>query len=112
VSYFAGKVALVLVSSVGQAVALFGVGAVLFGLRLPTDPGRWLTFGWVFGLGIVACSLLGLAYSSLITGPSAGVAVFVPFTVLQFTSGVYVPFTQLPRWVQQVAAVFPLKWLC
>ncbi len=112
VSYFAGKVALVLVSSLGQAVALLGVGSVLFGLRLPADSSRWLTLGWVYGLGAVACTLLGLAYSSLVSGPRAGVVVFVPFMILQFTSGAYVPFTQLPGWVQNIAALFPLKWLC
>lgn len=112
VSYFMGKVVLVLVSSLGQAAALLGVGAVLFGVRLPADAGRWVTLGWVYGLGVVACTLLGLAYSSLVSGPRAGVVVFVPFMILQFTSGAYVPFTQLPEWVQSIAALFPLKWLC
>jgi ABC-2 type transport system permease protein len=30
---------------------------------------------------------------------------------LQFFSGVFFVFTQLPSWMQQVAAIFPLKWL-
>jgi ABC-2 type transport system permease protein len=32
--------------------------------------------------------------------------------VMQFFSGVFFVFTQLPRWMQQFAALFPLKWLC
>jgi ABC-2 type transport system permease protein len=31
--------------------------------------------------------------------------------ILQFFSGVFFIFTQLPHWMQQVAAIFPLKWL-
>jgi ABC-2 type transport system permease protein len=31
--------------------------------------------------------------------------------ILQFFSGVFFIFTQLPSWMQQVAAIFPLKWL-
>jgi ABC-2 type transport system permease protein len=32
--------------------------------------------------------------------------------VLQFISGVFFVFTTLPAWMQQTAAVFPLKWMC
>jgi ABC-2 type transport system permease protein len=32
--------------------------------------------------------------------------------VLQFISGVFFVLTELPSWMQQVAAVFPLKWMC
>jgi ABC-2 type transport system permease protein len=32
--------------------------------------------------------------------------------VLQFISGVFFVFTDLPSWMQQVAAIFPLKWMC
>ena len=31
--------------------------------------------------------------------------------VLQFISGVYLPFMQLPEWLQTVAGVFPLRWM-
>ena len=27
-------------------------------------------------------------------------------------SGVYFPFNSLPKWMQDVAAIFPLKWMC
>ena len=30
---------------------------------------------------------------------------------MQFFSGVFFIFTQLPHWMQQFAALFPLKWL-
>lgn len=31
--------------------------------------------------------------------------------LLQFISGVYIAFSALPEWLQNVAAVFPLKWI-
>ena len=31
--------------------------------------------------------------------------------VLQFISGVYFAFADVPPWLQQVASVFPLKWI-
>ena len=31
--------------------------------------------------------------------------------VLQFISGVYLQFSQLPEWLQNIASVFPLKWM-
>lgn len=111
-AYFVGKIAVVLVSSFGQAVVLLGVGTLFFGLHLPSDAGHWLTFLWVYVLGIVACTLLGLAYSSVVPAASAGAMVFLPVITLQFISGVFIPFNQLPDVLQKIAAVFPLKWLC
>jgi ABC-2 type transport system permease protein len=111
-AYFVGKIAVVLVSSLGQVVVLLGVGTLFFGLHLPSDVGHWLTFGWVYVLGIIACTLLGLAYSSVVPAASAGAMVFLPVITLQFISGVFIPFNQLPDVLQKIAAVFPLKWLC
>ncbi|HKN55234.1 MAG TPA: ABC transporter permease [Amycolatopsis sp.] len=111
-AYFVGKIAVVLVSSIGQAVVLLAVGALFFGLHLPTDVAHWLTFVWVYVLGIVGCTLLGLAYSSFVPVASAGAMVFLPVITLQFISGVFIPFNQLPQVLQQIAAVFPMKWIC
>jgi ABC-2 type transport system permease protein len=113
VAYFLGKVATVLVAGLGQMVLLFGLGSVLCGLAVPTDPGRWLTFAWIYLLGAGACTMLGIAASSLIRGPGGGGAIVaLPMMVLQFISGVFVVFSQLPKGIQQVASFFPLKWLC
>ena len=31
--------------------------------------------------------------------------------LLQFISGVYLQFSMLPEWLQNVASIFPLKWM-
>jgi ABC-2 type transport system permease protein len=111
--YFAGKVLMVLVIAVAETVLLLAVSVGLFGLALPDTGQRWWTLAWVSVLGITACTLCGIAFSSLArTGRSAPAVVTPVALVLQFISGVFFVFTQLPVWMQQVAALFPLKWMC
>lgn len=111
-AYFLGKIGLVLVVSVLQTLVLLAIGRLLFGLQLPATAGRWLRFGWVFGLGTAAGTVLGIAYSSVPrTAGSASAVVSPVVIVLQFVSGVYFVYTSLPPWMRLLGAVFPLKWL-
>ncbi len=111
-SYFIGKIIMVLVSSIGQGAVLLGVGRLFFGVHLPVDPAHWLTLGWVYLLGVSGCSLLGIAYSNLLRSADSGAVAMLPMMVLQFISGVFVIFSQLPHTLQVVASFFPLKWIC
>jgi ABC-2 type transport system permease protein len=111
-AYFAGKIIQVLVCTVSETVLLVAVGMLFYHLHLPTSPGRWWTFAWVFVLGSAACSLLGIAVSSVPrSAASATPVVTLPFLVLQFISGVYVPPNNLPGWMRDIASFFPLKWM-
>jgi ABC-2 type transport system permease protein len=113
VVYFAGKALSGLVISVIEVAILLIVGAALYGLKLPGTPARWITLGWVFVLGVAACTMLGIAASSMPrSGRSAAAVLNLPYLVLQFISGVYFPFSSLPKAMQDIAAVFPLKWMC
>ena len=113
-AYFAGKIIQVLVAAVAQVVVLLAIGVAFYHLRLPASAAAWWTFAWVFGLGVTACSLLGIAASSVPRSAARnGVAVVtLPFMVLQFISGVFVPFFLVPGWLQGIASVFPLEWMC
>jgi ABC-2 type transport system permease protein len=112
-AYFIGKTCLVLISTVAETVILIIVGILVDHLRLPDSAARWWTFAWVFVLGTVACTLLGIAASSVPrSARSAGAVITFPFVVLQFISGVYVPFTLVPNWLRDIGAIFPLKWMC
>jgi ABC-2 type transport system permease protein len=112
-AYFIGKTCLVLISTVAETVILIIVGMLVDHLRLPDSAARWWTFAWVFVLGTVACTLLGIAASSVPRSARNATAVItLPFVVLQFISGVYVPFTLVPNWLRDVGAIFPLKWIC
>ncbi len=110
-AYFLGKVGLVVVTSFLQLLALLLVARFGFQVALPPLGGQWLTFAWVFVLGVVCGTALGIAYSSLGTSRSIGAVVIGPMLALQFISGVYLDFSMLPGWLQQIAAVFPLKWI-
>ena len=111
-SYFIGKTILVLVSTVIQILLLLGFGLLFFGLNLPSDPAKWITFAWLVVLGSACSTALGIAFSIVPKSGRGASAVVSPIVIiLQFFSGVFFVFTQLPSWMQQVAAIFPLKWL-
>lgn len=112
VAYFLGKVGLVAVSSLGQLALLLTVARFVFDVPLPTTASAWMTFAWVFLLGVAGGTVLGIAYSSVASSArSAGAVVIGPLLVLQFISGVYFAYGDIPSWIQQVAALFPLKWV-
>nr|WP_306896557.1 ABC transporter permease [Agromyces albus] len=112
VSYFLGKIGQVFVTAVLQAGLLLLVSATLFGIALPTTTDAWLTFAWVFVLGVATSALLGIALSALPRSGKSATAVVIPIVlVLQFISGVYLRFNILPEWMQNLASIFPLKWM-
>ncbi|MDQ1601824.1 MAG: type transport system permease protein [Actinomycetota bacterium] len=112
-SYFIGKIGLILVIYIGQVVLMSAIGVVLFDVHLPSDPADWWTFTWVSALGLVCCTLLGIAFSAVARSGRGAPALVSPVVlVLQFTSGVFFQYDELPPWMQQLAALFPLKWLC
>ncbi|MGY1652663.1 ABC transporter permease [Geodermatophilus sp. SYSU D01119] len=110
-AYFVGKVVQVLAVTVLIIAILLLVGVVFYDVDLPTGA-DWLTFAWVTALGAAACTLLGIAVSSLArNGRSASATVTPIALVLQFISGVFFQFSQVPTWMQTVASLFPLKWM-
>ena len=112
VSYFLGKIGQVFVTAVLQAALLLLVAGTLFGIALPTTSEAWLTFSWVFVLGVATSALCGIALSAVPRSGKSATAVVIPIVlVLQFISGVYLQFSQLPEWMQNIASVFPLKWM-
>lgn len=112
IAYFAGKAGQILITSIVQLALLFAFAALAFQVKLPTDPALWLRFAWLFLLGIATMTLLGIALSALPRSARSATAVILPIVLLlQFVSGVYLQFSMLPAWLQNVAGIFPLKWL-
>jgi ABC-2 type transport system permease protein len=111
-AYAIGKAGQVVVATAAQLTLLLGVAALAYDVPLPDDAGRWVTFAWVVLLGMLAGTVLGIAVSSFVGSARAAGAGIPGFAVvLQFFSGVFIVFSELPGWMQQVAAVFPLKWM-
>ena len=111
-AYFAGKVAVVAVVAVVQNVLLLAIGVLFYDLDLPTSASRWITYGWVSLLGLTACTLLGIAATAIVKNGRTAPAIISPIAiVLQFISGVFFVFSELPSWMQEIASLFPLKWM-
>lgn len=111
-SYFIGKIGLVLVTSIAQFGLLLAIAGLLLGVDIPSEPSKWLNFVWIFVLGTASGSVLGIAFSVVPKSGKAASAVVTPVVLLlQFISGVYFVYSELPEWMRGVASVFPLKWL-
>jgi ABC-2 type transport system permease protein len=112
VSYFLGKIGQVATTGVLQAGLIILFAGVVLRVPLPTEPEKWATFGWVFVLGIIASSLLGVAISAAPRTARSATAVVIPIVlVVQFLSGVYLFFYMLPDWLQTAASFLPVKWM-
>lgn len=113
ISYFIGKLIMVLASITFQVILLLIGGVLFFGIHLPNSTGKWLTFSLILMLGTGTSAALGVAFSTVPKSGRGASAIVTPIIIImQFFSGVFFVFTQLPHWMQQFAALFPLKWLC
>jgi ABC-2 type transport system permease protein len=111
--YFIGKVGMVFTIAAAQIAVLLAIAVPFFDVSLPPDTGHWVTLAWVVLLGTTACTLAGIAFSSVPRSSRGATAIVTPVAlVAQFVSGVFFVFTQLPPWMQQLASLFPLKWMC
>jgi ABC-2 type transport system permease protein len=110
-AYFVGKVVQVVAVTVAIIAILLAIGVLAYGIDLPSGS-DWAVLAWVTLLGAAACTLLGIAISTLAKNGRSASATVTPFALLlQFISGVFFQFSEIPSWMQTVAAVFPLKWM-
>ena len=112
-AYFVGKVVQVLAVTVLIIVDPAARSASSSTASTCPSGSDWFTFAWVVGAGRrrpARCS--GIAVSSLAKNGRSASAMVTPIAlVLQFISGVFFLFSQVPIWMQTVAALFPLKWM-
>jgi ABC-2 type transport system permease protein len=111
--YFAGKIIMVAVLATVSNAILLLVAHFFYDVPWPRTAAKWGTLIWVSLLGVTAFGLCGIAYARIVRNARAAPAVVTPVALLlQFISGVFFVFTELPTKMQQFAALFPLKWLC
>lgn len=105
---FAGRIGTAIATAVVMTVLLMAIGALLFGVHIPTHtlPG----LATALAAGAACFCALGIAYTRLISSvdaaPAMTNAVVLP---LYFISGVFVPFRQLPEGLQRVAELLPAE---
>jgi ABC-2 type transport system permease protein len=105
---FAGRIGTAFVSATIVTAILCMIGAIAFGVRVPTRtlPGLVLTLA----LGSAAFCALGIAYTRLISSEDAGPAMTNAIVLpLYFISGVFVPKSDLPHGLLTIAGFLPVK---
>ncbi|MFF0512096.1 ABC transporter permease [Streptomyces sp. NPDC004250] len=111
-AYLVAKCLLVVVTTAATLAVLLGLAALVVDGPLPQGPVGWVTLLWVSTLGLLAVVPLGAAIGAVLPNPREALAlIMLPAMALLFTSGAVFPLTSLPVPVQQVASVFPLKWM-
>jgi ABC-2 type transport system permease protein len=106
----AGRALVAIVIALAVMTVLLLIGRFAYGVRLPSEtlPGVVLT-GIV---GAVTFCCLGYALSTAIrSADSAQPMVQAIMLPLYFISGVFIPNVSLPRWLRDVAKVFPVQHL-
>jgi ABC-2 type transport system permease protein len=110
VALIAGRALTAVVTALGSAVVLLGIGWAAFGAHITarTAPALGLTVV----VGALAFCCLGYAVASIIHDQDAAQpvtqAVMLP---LYFISGVFVAVSTLPRWLVDIADMFPVRHL-
>ena len=112
-AFFVGKIGVVMVVSLCSLSLMLACGVLFFDLKLPVDAKHWAVFAMVYILGVTACTMCGIAFSSVPKDGQSSPAMVSPIAiVLQFISGVFFVYSDVPRWLQNIGAIFPLKWMC
>jgi ABC-2 type transport system permease protein len=110
-AYFLGLLGQVVVSLTLQIVLLLVAAQFIWKVPMPTDPSVWLTFAWVCLASSAAGAAAGIAIGGLMPSARTASAFLIPFVLLlQFISGVFVAFPDLPMWMKNLSAMFSLKW--
>jgi len=97
-------------AAVVNAVVLIVIGALFYGARVPgrTIPAVVVTIA----IGAIAFCALGYALVTAIdSADSAQPVLQLVLLPLYFISGVFVPSTNIPHWLTDVADVFPVRHL-
>lgn len=105
---FAGRIGTAIVMATIVSVVLMAIGAIGFGVEVPTTTMPGLVCAIV--VGAFAFCALGIAYTRAIRSEEAAPAMTnVVVLPLYFISGVFVPISQLPSGLVSFADLLPVK---
>jgi ABC-2 type transport system permease protein len=106
----AGRAGVAIVVSLAIVAVLIAIGRIAFGAHVPgaTLPGIFVSSI----VGAVAFCCLAFAVSTRIRNADAAQPILQATTLpLYFISGVFVPDANSPRWLRDIANVFPVRHL-
>jgi ABC-2 type transport system permease protein len=106
----AGRALTAVIVAIASTLILLGIGWAAFGAHVPARTAPAL--GVTIVVGAVSFCCLGFALASLIHDQDAAQPVTQGIMLpLYFISGVFVAVSTLPRWIVDVAAIFPVRHL-
>jgi ABC-2 type transport system permease protein len=104
-AYFVAKVAMSTAFAALIVTALFVLGAIFGGVRMPIE--QWLGLGAVLVFGALPFCAIGLAFGYLVGPNSAPAVLNLVYLPIAFASGLWIPLSQLPEVVQAIAPFLP-----
>ena len=104
-AYFVAKVAMSTTFAALIVVALFALGATFGGVRMPAE--QWLALGGVLVFGALPFCAMGLAFGYSVGPNSAPAVLNLVYLPIAFASGLWIPLSQLPEFVQALAPFLP-----
>jgi ABC-2 type transport system permease protein len=109
VPLFAGKVLNGMVIGAIEVGLILVIGRAAYDTPFPQNP---IPFMLAVLAGTAVCSMAGVAITAFIANAdSAPAVVNLPFLALQFVSGIFFTFQDIPAPLRYVGDVFPLRWL-
>jgi ABC-2 type transport system permease protein len=108
----AGRALTAVVLALSTTVVLLVIGWAAFGAHVPARTAPALALALTIVVGALSFCCLGYAVASLIHDQDAAQPVTQGIMLpLYFISGVFVATSTLPRWIVDVAAIFPVRRL-
>jgi ABC-2 type transport system permease protein len=106
--FFAGRIGNALVISLLMLVIVPGVGRLIYGVDIPWEHLPAVIITLVVGAASFCC--LGIALTAAIPNEDAAPAITnAALLPLYFISGIFIPETEIPDGVLNVASVFPIR---
>jgi len=104
-AYFVAKV--IASASVAAVIValMFVLGATIGEVRMP--PVQWVALGFTLVAGALPFSAMGLAFGYLVGPNSAPAVLNLAWLPMAFASGLWIPISQLPDFVQSIAGYLP-----
>lgn len=98
------------VVAVVMSILLLALGRIAYGVPIPTAKLGWMVVAVVLGAAAFAC--IAFAVSTRVrSADAAAPATNLTVLPLYFISGVFVPEAQIPRFMRDIATVFPIHHL-
>src|SRR5260370_671477 len=105
-----GRALVAVVTALFMCALLLAIGRIFYGVSLPTRTIPAVAAATV--LGAVAFCSVGFAVASFIGAVDAAQPIVqATLLPLYFISGVFVPQSQIPTWLGNIASIFPVRHL-